>query len=107
MSIRCAVRDEQEIQAALDFVSEGRTTLVIAHRLSTVINADEIIVLRDGEIQERGTHGELLNQGGLYASMWDRQREATEVQARLQSMRENDEYGIFERHRAGDEPVEK
>ena len=97
---------EQEIQAALDFVSKGRTTLVIAHRLSTVINADEIIVLRDGEIQERGTHGELLNEGGLYASMWDRQREATEVQARLQSMRENDEYGIFERHRAGEEAGE-
>ncbi len=61
---------EQEIQSALDIVSRGRTTLVIAHRLSTVIGADEIIVLKDGLIAERGTHRMLLKHKGLYASMW-------------------------------------
>jgi ATP-binding cassette subfamily B protein len=67
---------EKEIQDALDRVSRGRTTLVIAHRLSTVVSADEIIVLDGGEIVERGTHQSLLAQGGLYAGMWNRQREA-------------------------------
>jgi ATP-binding cassette subfamily B protein len=70
---------EKEIQDALDRVSRGRTTLVIAHRLSTVIGADEIIVLDRGVIVERGTHGQLLDQGGLYAAMWNRQREAEEA----------------------------
>jgi ABC-type transport system involved in Fe-S cluster assembly fused permease/ATPase subunit len=67
---------EKEIQDALDQVSRGRTTLVIAHRLSTIVNADEILVMSAGEIVERGTHAELLDQQGLYAGMWDRQREA-------------------------------
>ncbi|MGF3021953.1 ABCB family ABC transporter ATP-binding protein/permease [Methylobacterium aquaticum] len=67
---------EREIQDALDRVSRGRTTLVIAHRLSTVIGADEIIVLDQGRIAERGTHLALLAQGGVYAAMWNRQREA-------------------------------
>ncbi|MGX7704170.1 ABCB family ABC transporter ATP-binding protein/permease [Methylobacterium sp. Gmos1] len=67
---------EREIQDALDRVSQGRTTLVIAHRLSTVVGADEIIVLDQGRIAERGTHGALLAQGGVYAAMWNRQREA-------------------------------
>jgi ATP-binding cassette, subfamily B, heavy metal transporter len=93
---------EQEIQAALDFVSKGRTTLVIAHRLSTVVSADEIIVLKDGVIAERGRHGELLEQKGLYASMWDRQREATEAEEQLKRMREADEFGIFDRRRLAD-----
>ena len=73
-------KTEQDIQAALDTVSEGRTTLVIAHRLSTVIKADEIIVLRDGKIAERGAHHELLAKNGLYAQMWNRQREASEAE---------------------------
>ena len=90
---------EQEIQAALDFVSKGRTTLVIAHRLSTVVSADEIIVLKDGQIAERGRHAELLSQKGLYASMWDRQREASEAEEQLKRMRENDELGIVTRRR--------
>ncbi|PYE88504.1 ABCB family ABC transporter ATP-binding protein/permease [Phyllobacterium leguminum] len=88
---------EQEIQSALDIVSQGRTTLVIAHRLSTVIGADEIIVLKDGLIAERGTHRSLLGKKGLYASMWDRQREATEAEERLRQVREKDELGILER----------
>jgi ATP-binding cassette, subfamily B, heavy metal transporter len=67
---------EMEIQEALDRVSRNRTTIVIAHRLSTVINADEIIVLEKGVIAERGTHAALLKKKGLYASMWNRQREA-------------------------------
>ena len=63
-------RTEQDIQAALRAVSRDRTTLVIAHRLSTVVDADEIIVLSDGRIAERGTHAGLLARGGLYARMW-------------------------------------
>ncbi|WP_378943487.1 ABCB family ABC transporter ATP-binding protein/permease [Mesorhizobium sp. ANAO-SY3R2] len=90
---------EQDIQSALDLVSKGRTTLVIAHRLSTVISADEIIVLDDGRIAERGTHAELLRHGGLYASMWDRQREATEAEERLRKVREEDEFGVITRRR--------
>jgi ATP-binding cassette, subfamily B, heavy metal transporter len=70
---------EQEIQGALDRVSRGRTTVVIAHRLSTVINADEIIVLDKGVIVERGRHEALLQHDGIYAGMWRRQREADEA----------------------------
>jgi ATP-binding cassette, subfamily B, heavy metal transporter len=66
---------EQEIQTALDRVSQGRTTLIIAHRLSTVIHADEILVLDNGEIVERGAHAALLARGGVYAAMWNRQNE--------------------------------
>ena len=67
---------EKDIQDELDRVAENRTTLVIAHRLSTIVGADAILVLDDGVIVERGTHQELLACGGLYASMWNRQREA-------------------------------
>jgi len=74
---------EKEIQDALDRVSRGRTTLVIAHRLSTIVGADEVIVLDQGEIVERGTHAALLAAGGLYASMWNRQREAEEAREKL------------------------
>jgi len=95
---------EQEIQAALDLVSQGRTTLVIAHRLSTVVRADEIIVLRDGQIAERGTHRDLLDKAGLYASMWNRQREATEAEERLRQVRETDELGVIDRRRPSEVP---
>jgi ATP-binding cassette, subfamily B, heavy metal transporter len=88
---------EMEIQAALDVVSKDRTTLVIAHRLSTVINADEIIVLRGGLIAERGTHASLLEQKGLYEQMWNRQREAISAEERLKAVRESDELGIINR----------
>jgi ATP-binding cassette subfamily B protein len=74
---------EHEIQEALDRVSRNRTSLVIAHRLSTIVGADEIIVLDKGRIAERGKHGELLAKNGLYASMWNRQREAEEARERL------------------------
>lgn len=85
---------EHEIQSALDLVSRNRTTLVIAHRLSTIIGADEIIVLKDGVIAERGTHLKLLAKNGLYASMWNRQREATEAEERLRRVREEDDLGV-------------
>jgi ATP-binding cassette, subfamily B, heavy metal transporter len=71
-------RTEKEIQNALDRVSRNRTTLIIAHRLSTVVGADEIIVLDQGVVAERGTHNELLAKGGLYAGMWQHQHEAHE-----------------------------
>lgn len=74
---------EKEIQDALERVSKNRTTLVIAHRLSTIISADEIIVLEAGQIVERGTHMQLLARNGLYASMWNRQREADEAREKL------------------------
>jgi ABC-type transport system involved in Fe-S cluster assembly fused permease/ATPase subunit len=77
---------ERDIQDALDRVSRNRTTLVIAHRLSTIISADEIIVLDQGVIVERGTHQQLLAAGGLYASMWNRQREAEEAREKLALM---------------------
>ena len=69
-------RTERDIQEALKDVSADRTTLVIAHRLSTVVDADEIIVLDNGTIAERGRHDDLLTQDGLYAAMWWRQQEA-------------------------------
>jgi ATP-binding cassette subfamily B protein len=74
---------EKEIQAALRQVSENRTTLVIAHRLSTVVDADEIIVLDQGRITERGTHAGLLARGGQYAAMWARQQEAAQLRETL------------------------
>jgi ATP-binding cassette subfamily B protein len=74
---------EKEIQDALEKVSRNRTTLVIAHRLSTIVGADEIIVLDQGVIVERGSHHQLLLSSGLYASMWNRQREAEEAREKL------------------------
>ncbi len=74
---------EREIQAALKQVSADRTTLVIAHRLSTVVDADEILVLDQGRIVERGRHAELLALEGNYAAMWARQQEAAVYQERL------------------------
>ncbi len=88
---------EREIQEALDRVSADRTTLIIAHRLSTVIHAEEIIVLAEGIIVERGTHGDLLAMDGLYASMWNRQRVAAEAEERLREVEETDEEGFVRR----------
>ncbi|MBR1176908.1 ABC transporter ATP-binding protein/permease [Bradyrhizobium sp. KB893862 SZCCT0404] len=82
---------EHEIQGALDRVARNRTSLVIAHRLSTIVGADEIIVLDQGRIAERGTHANLLAQGGLYASMWNRQREAEAAREKLAQMADSSE----------------
>jgi ATP-binding cassette, subfamily B, heavy metal transporter len=80
---------EREIQSALTEISRGRTTLVIAHRLSTVVDADEILVLDHGEIIERGRHDVLVAAGGHYASMWNKQKEAAAAREKLKEV-END-----------------
>ena len=76
-------RTEREIQASLAEVAADHTTLVIAHRLSTVVDADQILVLDQGRIIERGDHRALLAQGGVYAAMWARQQEAAAREAAL------------------------
>ena len=81
---------EKEIQDALERVARERTSLVIAHRLSTVVHADNIIVLDHGEIVEQGTHQELLARGGIYASLWTRQREADQARERLAQVIDNE-----------------
>ncbi len=68
-------KTEQDILKSLKEVSKGRTTLVIAHRLSTVVSADEILVLDHGQVIERGRHADLLKKDGVYAQMWQRQQE--------------------------------
>ncbi len=73
-------RTEQDIQAALRAAARHRTTLVIAHRLSTVVDADEIIVLRDGLVVEHGRHAALLARGGLYSHMWSLQAEQEQME---------------------------
>jgi ATP-binding cassette subfamily B protein len=72
-------RTEAALQEALERLATGRTTLVIAHRLSTVIDADEIVVLEDGRVVERGPHGALLARNGTYADMWRRQQDVREA----------------------------
>ena len=81
---------EKEIQSSLRDVSAGHTTLVVAHRLSTIIDADEILVLGDGRVQERGTHNELLALGEHYSSMWKRQQEADRA---LETLAQSGELG--------------
>ncbi len=82
---------EREIQDALERVSRNRTSLVIAHRLSTIVGADEILVVDQGRIVERGRHGQLLAANGLYASMWNRQREAQEAREKLALIGDDEE----------------
>ena len=86
-------RTERDIDAALRAVSGGRTTLVIAHRLSTVVDADEIIVLVDGRIAERGSHRELVSQGGVFARMWELQAQQAEPELEEQMLEEDLEAG--------------
>jgi ATP-binding cassette subfamily B protein len=85
---------EAAIQKELDIVCAGRTALVIAHRLSTVIHADEILVLDGGEITERGTHKALLAKGGQYAQMWAQQQRAAR-EARRQDRADEEEVAVF------------
>ena len=77
---------EQNIQTALDKLSQGRTTLVIAHRLSTITRADQILVLHAGSVAESGTHAELLNAKGRYASMWRKQIRAQQAAEEAQDL---------------------
>jgi ABC-type transport system involved in Fe-S cluster assembly fused permease/ATPase subunit len=77
-------RAEKAIQAELARIAQGRTTLVIAHRLSTVMDADQILVLQHGRVVERGTHEQLLEAKGEYARMWALQQQAAEAQAVLE-----------------------
>ncbi len=72
---------EQAIQERLAEASRGTSTLIIAHRLSTVVNADEILVLDRGRIAERGSHAALLARDGLYAALWQRQHRVAEPAA--------------------------
>jgi ATP-binding cassette subfamily B protein len=81
-------RTERDIESALRAVSAQRTTLVIAHRLSTVVDSDEILVLADGRIVERGTHRDLLAQDGVYAHMWALQAEQAEIEVAEQELAE-------------------
>lgn len=78
------IHTEREIQAALKEVAKGRTTLIIAHRLSTIVHADEILVLDDGRIIERGNHDALIAQEGMYAGMWQRQKEVADEIEKLE-----------------------
>ena len=93
---------EREIQAALERVSRGRTTLIIAHRLSTVVHADEILVLDKGVIAERGTHEALLARGGLYAGLWSRQRQADAAQEALRRVEGEPEKDLERQREAPD-----
>jgi ATP-binding cassette subfamily B protein len=72
---------EAEVQDALEDASRGRTTIVVAHRLSTIANADQIVVLDEGRVVERGSHASLIARDGLYASLWKRQADEPETVA--------------------------
>jgi ATP-binding cassette, subfamily B, heavy metal transporter len=101
---------EREIQAALERVSKGRTTLVIAHRLSTVVHADEILVLDKGVVVERGRHEELLAKDGLYAALWSRQREvdaAEETLRRAGEIESEDDEAVIAPPTADDLPEQE
>jgi ATP-binding cassette subfamily B protein len=81
-------RAEKAIQAELERIAQGRTTLVIAHRLSTVMDADQIMVLGEGRVIERGTHNQLLEAQGEYARMWALQQQEAQAKAVLEETEE-------------------
>ncbi len=93
-------RTEREIQQSLSEVSADRTTVMIAHRLSTVVNADEILVLEKGKIAERGTHANLLAKGDVYARMWERQQEARKAE---ETLAQSAEAGVIKDNQAAAE----
>jgi ATP-binding cassette, subfamily B, heavy metal transporter len=95
-------KTEKDIQASLRQVSANRTTLIVAHRLSTVIHADEILVLEAGRIVERGRHGELLEKGGAYSAMWSRQQEAEHLKEIAHDLEEPLSGGMDESGRESD-----
>ena len=82
---------ERDIQQSLEKISEQRTAIVIAHRLSTIINVNEILVLDNGEVVERGNHTALLEQEGKYYQMWQKQQQLDEVQQKLEELAKIDE----------------
>lgn len=84
------------LQAALSRVCSNRTTIIVAHRLSTIIHADEILVLKDGEIVERGRHDDLLNFSGVYADMWQQQLKNEDAEARALANAASDEAKLTE-----------
>jgi ATP-binding cassette subfamily B protein len=90
-------KSEQAIQSALKEVAANRTTLVIAHRLSTVIDADQILVLDHGRITERGAHRELLAAQGHYAEMWALQQEQRELEKEAEQIGEPVEIKVVEK----------
>lgn len=92
---------EREIQSALNEVSRNRTTLVIAHRLSTVVDADEILVLEKGEIIERGRHDDLVAKKGAYAAMWDKQKKAEAARERIKEIEADPDVNPAAAHIAG------
>ncbi|PJA43403.1 MAG: metal ABC transporter permease, partial [Verrucomicrobia bacterium CG_4_9_14_3_um_filter_43_20] len=78
-------KTEQLIQENIWEIAHGTTTLIIAHRLSTIVHANEILVLDDGLVAERGTHNELIQQGGLYANLWEKQIQGEVIEEELES----------------------
>lgn len=77
---------ERNIQNSLMRVCQGRTTIIVAHRLSTIIHANQILVLREGEVCERGTHESLLSMGGVYSNMWRQQQRSLEEEEGMGSV---------------------
>lgn len=77
---------ERNIQNSLMRVCQGRTTIIVAHRLSTIIHANQILVLREGEVCERGTHEGLLSMGGVYSNMWRQQQRSLEEEEGMGSV---------------------